>query len=341
MERADPAIAASASSFGAEWLAQRRWFRSKSRRLATVTLEDAAKLDRHPVWLLVLRAEHLDGGVDRYLVPAVADPDGTLREPNDGDGAWRALLAAHASEGEIRGGACRFTVHASHVLGELLPGGPIEAAGLDERRLKVEQSNTSIRLGERLILKIYRHLEPGANPEVEVSAFLTEVGFSYAPALAAWLTYEPDGSEPATAAMVQELISSRGDGWQWLLNRLADPPQGPREALAAAAVIGGITAEMHAALASRPELPDFPVTTADEAQRHAWHEGAERQLDGALAAVSGDGANAAGGGGGANPRPFRGNRRLRRPGHEPHPRRLPPRPAAAHGGELHGDRLRG
>jgi len=285
MARPEPASAL-ASRFDAAWLGERRWFRSKARRLASVTVEDAARLDGHPAWMVVLRAEHADGGIDRYLVPAFADPEGELREPNDGDGAWRALVAALATGDEIHGDACRFAVHVTEALDALLPGGVAEAVGLDERRLKVEQSNTSIRLGERLILKIYRHLEPGANPEVEVNAFLTAVGFDNAPALAGWLTYEPDGSQPATAAMLQELVPSRGDGWQWLLNRLAEPPIGPKEAIAGAAQIGGITAEMHAALASRPEAQGFRVAVAGAEERSAWRAGAERQLDGALEAVA-------------------------------------------------------
>lgn len=286
MVRPEPDLAERASRFDAAWLAERRWFRTKARRLAGVSLQDAARLGESRAWLLILRAEHADGREDRYLVPAVAGEDGQLREPVDGDGAWRALVGSLASGDDLHGDACHFAMHATEAMDRLLPGGRTEAAGLDERRLMVEQSNTSIRIGERLMLKIYRHLEPGANPEVEMNAFLTDAGFGYAPALAGWLDYEPDGEEPATAAMLQELVSSRGDGWQWLLNRLADPPGGPVEAIAGAAVIGGITAEMHAALASRPEVPGFPVVPADAEERQGWRQGAERQLDGALEAVA-------------------------------------------------------
>ena len=57
-------------------------------------------------------------------------------------------------------------------------------------------------LGERLILKLYRLLEPGDNPDVEVGAFLADVGFADTPALAGSVTYEADGSR-ASAAMLQ------------------------------------------------------------------------------------------------------------------------------------------
>jgi maltokinase len=287
MEMADPALVARAGGFDATWLAERRWFRRKARGVARVELVDAARVDATPAWLLVLRAEHDDGAADRYLVPAVSEDDGQLCEPEDGDGGWRAILAAIATGGELRGEAGRFTLHATDALAELLPGGAPEASGLEERRLRVEQSNTSIRLGERLVLKIYRLLEAGANPEVEVNAFLTAAHFTHAPVMAGWITYEPDRAEAATAAMLQELVPSRGDGWQWLLNRLVDPPTGPMEALAGTAVIGGITAHLHESLASRPDVAGFEVRQAALDERRSWRRGAERQLDDALNAVSG------------------------------------------------------
>ena len=284
MRTADPALAARAAAFDAGWLVSRRWFRSKSRRLAGVEVRDAAPLG-DAAWLVVLEARHADGGADRYLVPAAVDANGNFSDPRDGDGAWRGILAALVDGEERPGAAGRFQFQPTDALDELLPGGADEAAGLVELRLNVEQSNTSVRLGDRLMLKVYRMLEPGTNPEVEVYAFLTEVGFPYAPALAGWVTYAPDDGEPATAAMAQALVASRGDAWQWALNRLADPPQGPAEALAGAAAIGGITAEMHEALASRPERPDFPAALADARQLAAWRQGAERQLDAALEVV--------------------------------------------------------
>lgn len=286
MEMADAPLAVRAAAFDAGWLAERRWFRTKARALAAVELEDAARLGNAPTWLLVLRAAHSDGTADRYLVPAAADDNGPFREPEDDEGAWRALLGAIATGAEAIGDG-RFTFHATDALGDLMPGGVEEAAGVEERRVRVEQSNTSIRLGERLILKIYRLLEPGVNPEVEVSAFLTATGFAHAPVMGGWITYNRDGEEPVTAAMLQELVPSRGDGWQWLLNRLVDPPTGPMEALAGAAVIGGITAQLHASLASRPDVPGFEVRPAVAAQRHEWRAIADRQLNGALESVSG------------------------------------------------------
>jgi trehalose synthase-fused probable maltokinase len=288
MVAADAALARAAAGFDAGWLAARRWFRAKARGIEAVTPEEAVRLGSGGPLLVVLRAALADGGEQRYLVPAVPDVDGDLREPRDGEGAWAALLAAMA-DGETADAATgSFAFVAAGALSELLPGGAAEARGLDERRLEVEQSNTSVRLGDRLILKIYRLLEAGTNPEVEMNAFLADVGFRWVPRLAGHATWRPREGAAAAAAMLQELVPARGDAWSWLLASLGSPPQGPLEALAGVAQIGGITAELHAALASRPELPDFPARAATADELRAWRAGAQRQLDAAISSVEGD-----------------------------------------------------
>ena len=282
----DPRLADRAAAFDAEWLASRRWFRSKARRLDSVQVVDAVTLSGESR-LVILAARHADGHLDRYLVPAVAEASGELREPRDGEGAWSAVAAAMAGRAERAGEAGRFAFHATAALDRLLPGGAAQAAALGERRLDVEQSNTSVRLGDDLMLKVYRVLEPGITPEIEFNAFLTDVGFRWAPPLAGHATWEPDDGEPSAAAMLQGLVPSRGDGWGWMLASLSNPPAGPQEALAAAAQIGGITAELHAALASRPDARDFGIGTAGASELAAWREAAERGLDQALDAVTG------------------------------------------------------
>jgi trehalose synthase-fused probable maltokinase len=275
-----------AAAFDAGWLATRRWFRGKSRPIDQVTLHDAAALDGGVGWLLVLAVRYADGGQERYLLPVVRDGD-AFREPNDGEGAWRGLLAQLVAGDDSPGTEGGFHFTAMPALEGLLRDAP-PPERLEESRLEVEQSNTSVRLGDVLMLKLYRLLEPGVNPELEVSAFLTEVGFGHAPALAGSVSYQPGDGEPAAAAMLSQLVPARRDGWQWALDALASPPIGPQQALAGAAQIGGITAELHEALASRPETPGFPARAATAAETEAWRVGAEGQLDAALAALSGE-----------------------------------------------------
>ena len=261
-------------------LALQRWFRSKQRPIASV-----AEFDRAPVGstaaLSVLEVAYADGGApDHYLLPTVGG-----RDPEDGDGAWTGLVQALAQGAELRGERGAFVCSATAALNEILPSAHVAAAALRERRLRVEQSNTSVVLDDRLILKLYRLLEPGVNPDLEVSTFLTDAGFADTPAVAGAMTWEPAGGQPAAAAMLQAFVPSTGDAWSAVLRALAADPD---RAVDMAGEIGEVTARMHAALASRPSDPAFPARAATVAETASWRASAERQLALAVGAVGGE-----------------------------------------------------
>ena len=264
----------------AAWLLAQRWFRSKQRPVASVTEHDRAPLGAAAA-LVVLEVAYADGGSpDHYLAPLVDE-----HESADGDGTWRSLVRSMADGAELRGRRGTFLCSRTPALDELLPSPSLAVAALKERTLGVEQSNTSVALGDRLMLKVYRLLEPGENPDLEVSAFLTDAGFTDTPALAGGMTWQPDdGAAPAAAAMLQEFVPSTGDAWAAMLDALRiDPPA----AIEMAGRVGDVTARMHAALASRPSdaFPSRPATFAETA---AWRASAERQLAQAVTAVGGD-----------------------------------------------------
>jgi maltose alpha-D-glucosyltransferase/alpha-amylase len=166
----------------------------------------------------------------------------------------------------------------------------------------VEQSNTSIIFGNQLILKLFRRLQPGEHPDVEIGRFLTEAArFPRIPTLLGEITITPASGEKTTVAMLQKLVANQGDGWKWFLDQLAaqlasfytatanlagspgldqhsissflsnSPPhpgilQHASVSLQAAALLGKRTAEMHLALATPTENPAFaaePMTAAD------------------------------------------------------------------------------
>ena len=86
-----------------------------------------------------------------------------------------------------------------------------------------EQSNTSIIYGKQLILKLFRRLQPGENPDVEIGRFLTEVAhFPHIPPFLGEIAVTQPGGKKTTAAMLQGLVANQGDGWQWFLERLAE-----------------------------------------------------------------------------------------------------------------------
>ncbi|HUH64201.1 MAG TPA: maltose alpha-D-glucosyltransferase [Terracidiphilus sp.] len=157
---------------------------------------------------------------------------------------------------------------------------------LPSRIGSAEQSNTSILYGSKLILKIFRRLQPGENPDVEIGRFLCEVArFSHIPPYYGEVPMITSGGEKTTIAMLQGLVVNEGDGWQWFLAQLESflqavrelpgPSQPPStaalpgeapdaeiqhyaaESLQASALLGRRTAEMHLALATSTSDPAF------------------------------------------------------------------------------------
>jgi predicted trehalose synthase len=276
----------------AAWLPRQRWFATKTRQVEAVAAEDV--LEVGGAALVILRVALDDGTHDRYAVPlrsgdGVAD---ALDEPRFG----QALLELVAAGGRLAG------LH-----GELR-GVPTFAfpadvpADLPPRRLGTEQSNTSLAFGDRLILKQFRRLAEGRNPEEEMTRFLTErARFPHTPRLTGHLEYRrPDGFV-ATLAVVQELVSGARDGWQWMLAALGDVyaearrtgggPTAERVRTLAAPTLavlerlGMVTAGLHAALASDASDPAFapePITSVDIA---AWSDAVRAQLAAAREAL--------------------------------------------------------
>ena len=263
-----------------DWIASQRWFRSKQRPIVAVTEVDRAPLPGADAALAVFEVTYADRGQpDRYLLPLAGD-----REPADGDGAWRAIVDAMAAGATLEGRTGRigrFVASCTGSMNDLLDG-PIDR--LAERRLGVEQSNTSVRLGDRMILKLYRLLEVGESPDLEMSAFLADAGFSDTPAVAGALVLESDAGT-AAAAMLQAFVPSNGDAWSAMLGALAADPD---RATRIAAQVGDLTARMHQALASRASLPNFPARPATPEETAAWRASGERQLAQAVTAVGGE-----------------------------------------------------
>ena len=163
---------------------------------------------------------------------------------------------------------------------------------------RVEQFNTSVRFGSRLIWKLYRYVEEGPHPEVEMGRFLVESGrFTQAAPLVGVLEYRPRRSPSVVLGVLHACQPFEADAWQRTLDELGDffervltqsesppracprpatlsprahaaPPESVREVLddylEEAALLARRTAEMHAALASAADHPDFapePFTT--------------------------------------------------------------------------------
>jgi maltokinase len=121
------------------------------------------------------------------------------------------------------------------------------------RLVGAEQSNSSVVFDDALILKVFRRLAPGINPELELLSFLGEHGFRNFPALAGWYSYS-GGPLTATLGLLQEYVAEAVDGWQLALDEIVSAPERFLDRLGR---LGEVTGEMHAVLGSDPNEPSF------------------------------------------------------------------------------------
>ena len=123
----------------------------------------------------------------------------------------------------------------------------------DARPVGAEQSNSSVVFGDELILKVFRRVEPGINPDLEISRFLTEKGFDRIPGLAGYYEIESRNLD-ATLGMLQHFVAGGRDGWELALSELESDPDGFVDR---AGRLGEVIGEMHAVLGSDASDPAF------------------------------------------------------------------------------------
>ena len=189
----------------------------------------------------------IDGGTTRY---AFALSERPLRVAEPGDGAWRSLAGAMADGRTI---AAIAADHATDRPTAALVCRPARAMPPDiestpERDLGVDQSNTSVVLGEQVVLKAYRRIQSGLNPDLELTAFLTEeAGFAAVPPLAGFAEVISARQGTATVAIAQAFVADGADLYESLAEALTAWILAPGEvtvefATEVAADIGALTA---------------------------------------------------------------------------------------------------
>ncbi|MCX5243056.1 maltokinase N-terminal cap-like domain-containing protein [Streptomyces prunicolor] len=241
------------------WLPGQRWFAGKDRPVADLDVLSTTELFPGCLHLLV-RASHTG-------VPA---PVGT---PPPGD-CYQLLLGVReyvsprlarayigrVNEGPLAGLAVYDALQdprSAELLLERLrhPGttGPLHfeadpsvsvPAGLTPRLLGAEQSNSSLVYGDRFILKVFRRIQPGVNPDLELPGALAAQGCTRVPAPVAWFrTAEP---RAATLGVLQPFLPDASDGWALALRALADDAEFTTQAHE----LGQATADVHLTLAA-------------------------------------------------------------------------------------------
>jgi maltokinase len=224
-----------------EYVTQQRWYGAKSRTVShsdvldTVTIRQA-----DPRLALALVEMRYDTGAhDIYQLLVSGDTEDV---PLDGlaedAGIAREIVSA------MRTG---LTLQGTQGVAEFQPAedfSPLSRELGAARLVSSEQSNSSVVFDEALILKIFRHLEPGINPELEMLRFLTEQGFRNIPALGGWYAYS-GGPLTSTLGLLQEYVAGAVGGWELALGEIASSPESFLDRLGR---LGEVTAHMHTAL---------------------------------------------------------------------------------------------
>lgn len=310
----------------ADRLGAERWFGSKSREIRNVAVIDSAEL-ADSYRLVIVRVDFASGPSEYYQISlgvafgaqgeevlakrpqaiwahllSQGSHPGVLYDPA-GDAAFgTALLATIGSEATLPGEDGTFVARRLPCFNELSTNAP-----LSPRLMNVEQSNTSIAFGDRLIGKLLRRVETGLNPDIEINEYLTERGFAHVPPLAGTIEYHHPGSDSWGLAILQGFVVSQGDAWRDTLGRLegflakttpeakvsalTQTPAGSLVQLAQCAVpaeiadlmgdflhsaelLGKRTAQLHLALASPTDDPAFAPEPYNEHDRRRFCDSA-------------------------------------------------------------------
>ena len=260
------------------------------------------------------RADALRAELSLGVVAELRHPDGETRVLSEAmwePPAARALLDRCRSRRPRPGEAGQLLGSPTPALRRVAD----ELADLDVTTLRAEQSNTSVLVGDQAIFKVFRRIEPGANPDLEVSRFLNDQGFPHVPPLLGAVEYQVGTHEPATIAILQGFIPNEGDLWQHSIDALsrfyreaydehppADLPTGhpldvvvgelPEVAARSTAahlevceLLGTRTAQLHRALAAPTDDPAFGTEDLSLLDQRSLHQAMRSQAARTLGAL--------------------------------------------------------
>src|SRR5262245_5716151 len=239
-----------------EHVRRQRWFGAKSRELVGATVLDVATLREidPSLYLVLAELRYPEGTHDLYQL--LLGPDEGIHDALADDSPAREVVHMIRSGAKVSGS--EGSVEFQAVPGFAALGRELTVA----RRIESEQSNTSVVFDDELILKIFRRLEAGLNPELELLRFLSEREFPHIPSLGGWYAYVGRPLE-ATLGILQAFVPGAIDGWELALCELARSPEG---FLGRLRRLGEITGAIHTTLSSEPADPVFaPEDPSSEA----------------------------------------------------------------------------
>ncbi len=292
-----------------------RWFGGKGRRIRHVKIIEDIPIRKNGsvTHLLILSVRYVEGESEMYLLPLsflfgeeaekiieekphvivvrlkVGNTDGIIYDGVYSEEVHKALLRLIERRHAVKGLRGQIIAYPGKLF-KVYKGKKLYEE--KSQLLKTEQSNTSIFYGNELCLKLYRRLDEGINPDLEIGRFLTEKApFQNIPSFIGAIEYRRRGSEPIVISILQAFVPNKGDTWTYTLDSLGgyfervlakkgeiqEIPKAPRSFLEMASqempilfqeLIGGVypemahllgkrTAELHLALSSNTEDRDF------------------------------------------------------------------------------------
>ncbi|MET0746841.1 MAG: putative maltokinase, partial [Rhizobium sp.] len=296
------------------YLGHRRWFGAKGEPMRSASLVAATPMPFADGVLLSELEVEFDGHTERYFLPlAFAWDDmhspalaqqlalarvrqgrrvGLLTDGFAMESMARAMMRALAERSTISGKGGTLDFHGS----ERLDGIAIHDE-LPIVWLSAEQSNSSLVIGDLAMVKLIRHVFEGIHPEVEMTRYLTDIGYTHSAPLLGEITRTDADGHSYTLVIVQGAIRNQGDAWNWMLDGLrrttdellvadgerhADSDNPFRPLGDFAAVVGRRLGELHAALAAPTDDEAFKPLTVDQATADEWRQSVLDQLATAL-----------------------------------------------------------
>jgi trehalose synthase-fused probable maltokinase len=332
----DPVVAAllrSCPEVLPDFLRSRRWFAGKARTIGAIDILDVVPIQVKELgsYLVLAHVAYSGGPAEIYDIPLVLVTTDLSSEASElsprlkiplvdsdqhiefKDALWNAefldvLLEAIAHNRWFPGATGQVRTRAGKSLPEIWGASRDRLAPVLNRG---EQSNSSVIYGKQLILKLFRRLESGVNPDIEMGSFLTErTSFRNIASVTGGLQYVSVGGVEISLGILQAFVANRGDAWEFTLQKLAeyyrnadlspagDGPYSVQHAIVECAqhpipleahgrigeyldwaeLLGRRTAELHLALASTTDDPDFRPEPFTEADRREFAEAAEHLL---------------------------------------------------------------
>jgi maltokinase len=245
-----------------EWVVAQRWFGSKAREVTSLGVLDLVPLRLEPRLLasVMVEARFAPGTHEVYQVPVAFRPveegwsESVIAEA-DGLTIYDALADPEEGQALLELMRANVRLESAHAVSDFhwVQGTRDPGPSAVVRPMGAEQSNSSLVFDEALALKLYRRVEAGVNPELELLRFLTDRGFDSVPALAGWYEYTGRLME-ATLGVMQEFLPGSRDGWELALEELSTEPEAFLERVRA---LGEVTGRLHTALGSDASNPAF------------------------------------------------------------------------------------